>query len=185
MQWMANRRVRVLIEWLRTKKNPFGKMLDYGCGTGILFQAASTAFQTVYGVDLILKPAEILIDYYDLKNVELLTPDLIEYKIEDSSIDLIICGEVLEHIQDIKPLMDEFYRIMKPDAHFLVTLPTENLLYRIGRMLAGFEGDYHLHDARSVHEQIADSNFKLIKKKYIPLLGPFAIYWALDYIAQS
>ncbi|MBM3143944.1 MAG: class I SAM-dependent methyltransferase [Chloroflexi bacterium] len=182
MRWMANRRIRTLIEWLNIYKNPFGAALDYGCGVGILFQAASAAFQTVYGVDLVLKPAEMLIAAYDLKNVELLPPDSMKTKIEDASIEVIICGEVLEHIQDISSILNEFRRVSKPDAHLLVTLPTENLLYRFGRKLSGFEGDYHLLDARKIHERITRANFKFVQRKYIPLYGPCAIYWALDYI---
>lgn len=90
MRWMANQRVRVLMNWLDLYKNPTGNILDFGCGTGILFNTASANFNRVFGVDLVLKPAKLLIDHYNLENISLLHPDALETEIKDSSIDIIV-----------------------------------------------------------------------------------------------
>lgn len=182
MRWMANRRVQILIEWLLAYQNPSANMLDFGCGTGILFRSASNVYNTIYAVDLVLAPAQLLIDHYDLQNVRLLTPQLIDSEIPDNSIDLLICGEVLEHIRDIPSTLKQLQHKLKPNGHLLVSIPTENIFYKIGRFLSGFENDYHVHNAADIHKIIVGSGFEPTQKKYIPFHGPLAIYWLRDYI---
>jgi 2-polyprenyl-3-methyl-5-hydroxy-6-metoxy-1,4-benzoquinol methylase len=182
MRWMAYRRLEVLIEWMIEYRKPGINILDFGCGTGILFPTASKIADKVYGLDLQLKPARMLIEYYGFSNVHLLTPETFDNSIQDREIDLIICSEVLEHISDLASVLDQFQRKLKSDGHLIVTAPTESYLYRIGRKLAGFHGDYHVQNASTVNNNIQESSFKLVRRKYIPLPGPLAIFWALDYV---
>ena len=113
MRWIAFSRVKLLIQWIQNYKKTEGKLLDFGCGTGIIFPIASTNFHTVYGSDIILTPAEFITNDLNLKNVQLLKPEEIESSIPDNSLDIVVCGEVLEHIQDIDPLLQQFQRKLK------------------------------------------------------------------------
>ena len=74
-----------------------------------------------------------------------------------------------------------FRERLKPDGLLLVSLPTENMLYRLGRRLAGFEGHYHQSNAASIHQQILDAGFHQLRMIKIPAAGPLAIYWAVAY----
>ena len=96
--------------------------------------------------------------------------------------DLVICGQVLEHVEDLRSVLMRFRRQMKPTGHLLVSIPTENAVYRIGRRLAGFKGEYHHHTAAAVHSQVLNSGFEPIRRKYIPFYGPLAVSWAIDYV---
>lgn len=181
MRWMALRRLEVLIDWMKSYHRPALKILDFGCGTGILFPTASELAKKIYGLDLQLTPAKMLVDYYGIENVCLITPQTFDDRVQDEEIDLIICSEVLEHIPDLTSILCQFQKKLNRGGHLFVTAPTESALYRLGRKLAGFQGDYHVQNASIINRKIQEANFDLVRRKYIPLPGPFAIYWALDY----
>jgi len=185
MRWMAHRRLEVIIEWMKENRKPAQNILDFGCGTGILLPTASNIAEKVYGLDLQLKPARMLIEYYSISNVRLITPEIFDDIIQDEEIDLIICSEVLEHISDLTLTLNQFQKKLKSDGNLFVTAPTESNIYRIGRKLAGFHGDYHLQNASTINKKIQESFFHLVRKNSIPLPGPLAIYWALAYKKDS
>jgi len=182
MRQVAFSRVKMLICWMKKYQRKTSNIIDYGCGTGIILPSASNQANMVYGIDLTLAPANLLVDFYQLPNVILMHPDAIAKKLPDNTIDLIICGEVLEHIPDLTPILLQFQQKMVKNAHLIVSLPTENFLYKLGRKLAGFSGEYHLSTSRKIHQEILKSGFKQIRKKSLPFLGPFAIYWVIDYV---
>jgi 2-polyprenyl-3-methyl-5-hydroxy-6-metoxy-1,4-benzoquinol methylase len=160
---------------------PASTVLDYGCGAGVLFPALSPRATRLYGVDLVLVPARTTADHYQLPNVVLLLPEDLPARIPPESLDVVICGEVLEHIDDPAALLATLRDRVKPGGHLLVTAPTENALYRLGRRLAGFRGDYHVHDADAVHAAILRAGFCPVRSRSLPLPGPLAIYRVLDY----
>ncbi|RME07356.1 MAG: SAM-dependent methyltransferase [Anaerolineae bacterium] len=185
MRWMATRRLDVLADWAAQYGERDGSVLDFGCGTGILFPALRPFFGTLYGVDLNLQPAAMLVERLGIAEVRLLLPDALESEIADDSLSVVVCGEVLEHIADLPPLLRRLRRKLKPEGHLLVTAPTENRLYRLGRSLAGFSGEYHVGHAAAIHQQILEAGFLLRRRKYIPLPGALAIYWAMDYALRA
>jgi SAM-dependent methyltransferase len=42
---------------------------------------------------------------------------------EDNTFDEIFASHILEHVKNILPLMEELYRVAKPDCHFLIRVP--------------------------------------------------------------
>jgi len=186
MRWMAWQRVMVTAQFFRnTCKTPNGEpehtVMDFGCGTGVLFHEVSQFANKIYGVDIVLDPASLLVDEWGLDKVRLLNPEQAAIQIPQKSIDTIIAAEVLEHIDPINTTLEFFRSRLKADGHLIVSLPTEGLLYRIGRRLAGFRGHYHLNNAQSIHRQILDAGFREVNFKKIPAPGPLAIYWVIEY----
>ena len=186
MRWMAWQRVKVTAEFFRntcksSNTSPGPTVMDFGCGTGVLFDEVSQFANKVYGVDIVLNPASLLVDEWGLDKVSLLNPEQAEIQIPEKSVDTIIAAEVLEHIDPIDSTLAFFRSRLKADGHLIVSLPTEGLLYRIGRRLAGFRGHYHLNNAQSIHRQILDAGFREAGLKKIPGPGPLAIYWVIDY----
>jgi 2-polyprenyl-3-methyl-5-hydroxy-6-metoxy-1,4-benzoquinol methylase len=186
MRWMAWKRVTVTAEFLRESCNSLHgefrpTVMDFGCGTGVLFDEACQYADTVYGVDIVLEPAGLLINEWGLDKVQLLSPDQAESQILEKSVDTIIAAEVLEHIDPIDSTLALFRSRLKENGNLIVSLPTEGMLYRIGRRLAGFQGHYHLNNAQSIHRQILQAGFSEVRLKKIPAPGPFAIYWVIEY----
>jgi 2-polyprenyl-3-methyl-5-hydroxy-6-metoxy-1,4-benzoquinol methylase len=186
LRWMAWRRVEVIAQRLRKSLQARNggdpvTILDFGCGTGVLFAESSQLADRVYGVDIVLDAARMLVDEWKLDKVTLLTPAEAESAVAPKSVDVILAAEVLEHVEPLRPTMEQFRRWLKPDGLLLVTLPTENALYRFGRRLSGFSGHYHHHNAASIDAELAEFGFRRRRKQRIPVRGMPSIYWALDY----
>lgn len=79
------------------------------------------------GCGLTILPDWINVDCVDLPGVDLLfdldTCDNNLLPIEDNSIDTMLASHVIEHIAKPLPLMQELYRVAKPDAQLTLFLP--------------------------------------------------------------
>jgi 2-polyprenyl-3-methyl-5-hydroxy-6-metoxy-1,4-benzoquinol methylase len=184
MRWMAWRRVEVVAERLQrlyADGREDRTVLDFGCGTGVLLEQALRGAHRVIGVDLVLDSARMLAAEWGL-DVELMSPDQAKEEVEPGSVDIVLAAEVLEHVEPIEEALDAFARWLKKDGTLLVSLPTENRLYRLGRRLAGFKGHYHHDNAESIDRAIQQAGFRRRSRSYIPLPGPFAIYWVVEYV---
>jgi len=184
MRWMAWRRVEVVAKRLETLcADPRGErtVVDFGCGTGVLLDQALRCGRRVVGVDVVLDSARLLVAEWKL-DVDLKTPPEARDEIEPGTVDVIIAAEVLEHVDPLGDVLALFERWLKKGGVLLVSLPTENRLYRLGRRLAGFEGHYHHDNARSIDQAIRDAGFQRHARSFIPLPGPFAIYWVAEYV---
>ena len=63
------------------------------------------------------------------KHVESKQVDLQEIPLADSSVDFIVCSEVLEHIPDYEKAMCELYRISAPGAKIVFSMPNRYSLF--------------------------------------------------------
>ncbi len=52
---------------------------------------------------------------------------------DDDTFDLVVCGEVIEHVIDTDKLIDEIKRVLAPGGTMILTTP--NLAYGVNRML--------------------------------------------------
>src|SRR6266496_1212616 len=68
-------------------------------------------------------------------------------EISSNSLDIIIAADVLEHVQELEEYIGFFLdKLKRSSGRLIISGPTENIAYKIGRILAGFgdKGDYHL-----------------------------------------
>ena len=97
---------------------------DIGCGNGVFTGDIKHRVDCrLIGIDsnkYALEQANKL-DFDELIQVNDFTKDRLP--IEDSSVDLVICKDVLEHLIDPLFLTNEIFRILKPGGHFLVHVP--------------------------------------------------------------
>lgn len=186
MRWMAWRRLEVIarhLEWTcsQIKDGVETVLMDYGCGSGVLFDEASHYAQRIYGVDLVLDAARLLVAEWKLERVLLLTPEDASREIPRGSVDVILAAEVLEHVEPLGETLEFFKSRLRTDGRLLTSLPTETALYRLGRRLAGFHGEYHHSNAASIDREILRSGFERQRLDKVPAPGPLAIYWVAAY----
>jgi predicted TPR repeat methyltransferase len=186
LRWMAWRRLEVLTDMLRRSlarsADPMSTVIDFGCGTGVLLDAICQVTDRVYGVDVRLDAAALLVKEWGLEQVTLLNPERLVEVVPAESVDAIVAAEVLEHIAELPATLATLRSRLKPHGTLLVSLPTENRLYRLGRRLAGFTGHYHRADAASVHRSVCASGFRSIELRRIPAGGALSIYWLAEYM---
>ncbi len=184
LRWMAWRRVEEVARLLERHVPQGGRVLDFGCGTGVLFEASLSRASEVVGVDLVLRAAQLWVDRRGLDRVRLLSPGEAEASLSPGSVDVVVAAEVLEHIDDPAETLAFFLRVLRPEGSLVISLPTENAAYRFGRRLAGFDGHFHKHNADSLDALIRRSGFRRLSARRIPGPGPLSIYLVARYAPE-
>ncbi len=75
---------------------------------------------------------------------------------EEGAYDMVFAIDALEHNENFAELVGRLSRLVAPNGVFILSGPTENGLYRLGRRIAGFSGDYHfttIYDIEKAAEQ--------------------------------
>ena len=78
---------------------------------------------------------------------------------KDASVGTVIALSTFEHVQRFWLGFSEIERVLRPDGVFILSGPTENALYRLGRRLAGFDGHYHVQTIYDIERQ-AEASFQ-------------------------
>lgn len=77
----------------------------------------------------------------------------------------------LEHNEDVGAILELLRPALAPDGVFILSGPTENALYRLGRRIAGFSGTYHKTNIYDIETE-ARRHFVLRKRRLLPLGVP-------------
>ena len=97
----------------------FSRALDMGCGVGSNIPVLNAHADTVVGID----NSENAIRYCKQKGYNnVLLGNATALPFPDHSFDLIVCSDVLEHVDDQKAL-SEIRRVLKKDGIFLFSVP--------------------------------------------------------------
>lgn len=123
---LRRRKMMALIPGIRDKI-----VLEIGFGIGDFWIELKKRNESVYkkyiGLDVSLpnlKKAKELAD--DLKvydeNTLLVQGDIFTLPFDDKSVEVLICAEVLEHLDDLKAI-EEMERVLRKDGYMLITLP--------------------------------------------------------------
>src|SRR3989338_212933 len=102
------------------------RMLDVGCGTGvILSHFKSLGFETS-GVDV----SDEALKYCRLKGLDNLKKASAEsLPFPDNYFDVVTALDLLEHLDDEKYVLKEVHRILKPQGVFIATVPMHKMLW--------------------------------------------------------
>jgi len=108
------------------------KILEVGCGPGFFTIPAARMVEdgTIYALDLYPMMIEIVKKKdkkHRLDNVKTINSPACRTGLNDKSIDLIVCIDVLSDISDIGPTLQEMHRILKSDGILSVYEPHTGL----------------------------------------------------------
>jgi SAM-dependent methyltransferase len=144
---------------------PAERALDLGCGDGRLsglLDAEELTAADVSGVaiDRARKrlPGAVLVE---------LEPDA-PLPFGDSSFDLVLCAETIEHVRDLQFLLSEARRVLEPGGRLAITTPAHSRVTALGVAVIGFERAVpplspHLRflTRRSLHDLLRDLGFEV------------------------
>ena len=126
------------------------------------------AVETFYVCDEKLASAKLTASHFGISNVVWVEPGHFAKQIGDSSLDVVIAADVLEHVEKLSDTAWLFRRKLRRDGALIISGPTENLAYRLGRWVAGFSGEYHLRSVFHVEDAIRRAGFVLEQFRTLP-----------------
>jgi len=135
--WAWARRRSLLLGEAR----PGERVLDLGCGAGRFLGALRAAGADPVGVELAEGALERARRNVPGAELHLLAPGG-ELPLEDASVDLVWCSEVLEHVPDTAGLLSEARRVLRTGGRLLLTTPSHDLPRRALVALARFDAHF-------------------------------------------
>lgn len=116
------------------KQNGFMNILDVGCGSGffmLMFDGKIIGLDNAENVDICKK-----------RGLQTYPVDLEKdrFPLENSTFDIAVCLEVLEHLSDPSNVLDEIHRLLKSDGYLLISTPNSRMpTWRIRDFLFKFK----------------------------------------------
>lgn len=154
------------------------RLLDVGCGTGIISYFIKSKVKEIYGIDSYKE------DLDRAKKRGLITK-IVDFNTEkfpfrEGSFNTVTCLDVIEHVLDPRVLLKEIYRVLKKDGVLIISTPNirfTNHIYDlvIKGVFPKTSLDQSLYDGGHVHfftykdmlKLLVDAGFKNIQEEEI------------------
>ena len=95
-------------------------VLDVGCFDGTIAAEIAKAGNDVHGIDA----SETAVKAAREKGVKALLGDIgKDFPFADGMFDAVFAGEVVEHVFELRKMLSEVHRVLKPGGEFVVTTP--------------------------------------------------------------
>lgn len=119
------------------KKNNL-KILDVGCAHGYLARGFQNLGHEVIGIEIDKKAAQVAQDY--CQQVFVCNLDLQIPKLEQESFDLIVFGDIIEHLKNPAQVLNSFLPALKRDGEVIISVPNiANIYVRLSLLLGKFD----------------------------------------------
>jgi SAM-dependent methyltransferase len=152
-----------LVEAARLYKRwaPAGAVLDFGSATGEIAHliAPSGQYYFVEQEDLVARALQKWLP--DARRIDL-------DQVTGKQFATIFALDSLEHNHNVASLLSKLEAGLGDSGVFILSGPTENLLYRIGRRLAGFSGHYHHQTVWDIETHV-HTRMSLLQRKLVPM----------------
>ena len=126
-QFVTSRLEEITAEFSKFRKN--NRLLDIGCGAGTLLAAARKNSWNAQGLDV----SPIAVKHVRDSGFEVFEGELQDAAFPSEHFDVVTAAELLEHLIDPQPVLQEVARILRPGGLFWTTTPHARGLS--GRML--------------------------------------------------
>jgi len=118
---------------------PDGQLLDVGCwdGSGTNDYGRAGRARRLFGVEVVEEQAAAA----EQRGVTVARCNLEQphFPWPDASMDVVVCNQVLEHMKNIFPVMDEISRVLKPGGVFVASVPNLGSFHSRIMLLLGLQ----------------------------------------------
>jgi SAM-dependent methyltransferase len=171
-------RIRTVVRL--TEGHRYEAVMDFGCGSGVLLPFLADCAPRVVAADLDLGPLSLVENHLRLPvSVEKFDTRGGLAAIPDASLDLVTALDVLEHVEDLPGILSEMRRTLRPGGRLIVSGPTENFAYKLGRKLSGpeYSGHYHCRNIYDIGREMKN-HFSSVRtvRTLVPPVPLFVIY---------
>lgn len=130
MRFLERRRTSSIIQYLDIKELDF--ILDVGCGAGNMLDRVRNTH--CFGVDIssfVLGLSKKRLG--DRVGLSRGNAELLPFK--DGMFDKVFCSEVIEHTINPDKVINEIYRVLKPEGVCVLSIPNENFTIRLKQFI--------------------------------------------------
>jgi 2-polyprenyl-3-methyl-5-hydroxy-6-metoxy-1,4-benzoquinol methylase len=174
IRWIMFRRLDAVMELVNdamhfAPQGPGRTGLDFGCGVGLLIPSLANRLERLYLTDTCLEGARALARQYGCQNVEFLEPTEVARAIPDRSLALITAADTLQHVEELEDIVRIFRDKVAPWGRLIISGPTESVVYKLCRRMAGATGGQPIRrNIASIEEALARRGFRLMAQRRLP-----------------
>jgi SAM-dependent methyltransferase len=177
--WSAGRR-RIVQDNMDALTPGTGKILDVGCGTGIILETFKN-YGCVVGID----NSEHALKFCKLRGqLRLIQADIeTQLPFKQDMFDTVFAFDVLEHLSDDAHVLNELYKVCKKGSHVIITVPAYQFMWS--------KHDESLHHKRryskkALRKAVQDAGFTLKKLSYFnTILFPLILAFRVSHIFRK
>lgn len=178
------KRLEVAIKLARPKleRNESLRVIDLGCGEGVLLKLLEENLKNVetFGIDI--NPNILKLNKFLRANIKV--ADITDTGFPDNFFDIVFCLDVLEHFENLEQPISEIKRILKPNGLLVVSLPSENWFYKLGRFFSkgtisekkGPCSSPHFGNAKTIENFLCSNELEIVKKIFLPNISFLALF---------
>ena len=107
------------ISFLSRSLSPGARVLDVGCGRGVILRALADRGFEVHGVEISVEATRGADPRAEIR----ISPRLIDAGYESGFFEEVVIWHVLEHLDDPKGVVQEIHRILSPGGQLIVAVP--------------------------------------------------------------
>lgn len=160
-------RLAMLVKLIAPYINDKAIVLDYGCGNGYIEEFFAQKAKKIVGLEKDQKLLEFLrkrrnVFYKEYKHLDNLKP---------KSFAVILCLDVLEHIQNDQELLGKFFRLLKKNGKLILNVPVYQFLYNAHDRALGHKRRY---ETPNLVNLLHKTGFNILYQRQWNTLGFFA-----------
>lgn len=112
------------------RENPGARILDFGCGAGRLVRAGIAMGLDIFGADVFYSGAKDRIEAAQSGLLGSIIQEIQDGRIgfADSSFDLVVNNQVMEHVADLDATLREIHRVLKAGGLLLSIFPSREVI---------------------------------------------------------
>ena len=130
-------------------------VVDLGCGHGYGSQILIN-YESYIGIDIDDEVIQRNSSHLSSSSARFLTESADELSIPSQSIDVVVCFEMIEHVQDPKKVLSEAKRVLKPNGILISSTPDKSN-YNVSRLVPN---EFHLKELeKTEYQQYLDELF--------------------------
>jgi 2-polyprenyl-3-methyl-5-hydroxy-6-metoxy-1,4-benzoquinol methylase len=181
IRWLMWRRYELVAELAAL--GPGQRVLEFGCGMGLFLPTLAARAGTTYAIDLFPAYARALVASRGLPVTFVDDVDALA----DGSLDTIVAADVMEHLDAPRDWVERFRRKLVAGGKLVVSGPTETVVYKLGRIVAGFagKGDYHHTNIARLRDDITSGGFRLDQRRTLPFDVPPHLFEVLAFVRAA
>jgi len=182
VRWLFWERLNIISKFIQKNKNmKKRRCIDFGGGSGIFLPTLSKLFDEVILVDLEPSQAEIIVKEFNLSNCRIIKGDIFE--LEFDNIDCIIAADVIEHFDNTQIIINQLKKFMTQETFLITSLPTENWLYVLLRIIFRQEKPIdHYFSSYEIEKVFKNSELACTNNNInIPLAKPFNLFSIVEW----